>query len=218
VAQGDRFQPLEPGELGHRRERITGGELPARNGFPEPAGRLLPLHPPVRRVGPQVGDVAMLGERLAGARQVAALLQARVEVVQQRAADLAHFLRSQRGHDGAAYVTEVRILRGDVPPCDRQILVKQLGDGDAQIRLPPGPRELKQPAELDLRLDLGPAGLPEPDLAAGQRVLPGVYLGAPRSARQLLYVTGWGMRHGGRVHRRTDIGPRSGPRTQPAMH
>jgi hypothetical protein len=41
----------------------------------------------------------------------------------------------------------------------------------------------------DLRLDLGPAGLPEPELAPGRRVLPGVHLGMPRPARQLLYVT-----------------------------
>jgi hypothetical protein len=43
---------------------------------------------------------------------------------------------------------------------------------------------------LDLRFDLRPAGFPEPDLAAGQQVLPGVYVGTPRLARQLLYVTG----------------------------
>src|SRR5207244_3243478 len=74
------------------------------------------------------------------------------------------------------------------------------------------PREREQPAELDLRLYLGSAGLPEADLAAGQRVSPGVYLGTPRSARQLLYVTGGDVRHVGRVHRHTVIGPQSGPR------
>ena len=48
----------------------------------------------------------------------------------------------------------------------------------------------EQAAELDLCLDLGLAGLPEPELAAGQRILPGVHLGTPRPARQLLCVTG----------------------------
>ena len=49
---------------------------------------------------------------------------------------------------------------------------------------------LEQPAELDLRLDLGLAGLAEPELAAGQRVLAGAHPGTPRPARQSLYVTG----------------------------
>src|ERR1700733_2856338 len=63
--------------------------------------------PSARRAGwPQVRDVAMLGARFAGAREVGAL------------------------------------------------------------------RASEQLAELDLRLDLGPAGLPEPEVAAGQRVLP----------------------------------------------
>jgi hypothetical protein len=38
-------------------------------------------------------------------------------------------------------------------------------------------REVEQLADLDLRLDLGLAGFLEPDLAAGQRVLPGVHPG-----------------------------------------
>jgi hypothetical protein len=189
VTDGTRFQSLKAGKLGHRRQRIARDERAASDRLPELAGRLLPLHPTVRRVGPQVGDVAMLSERLAGARQVAALLQARVEDVQQRTPDLAHFLRSPRGLDSAAYVTEVRLLRGDVSPGDRQVLVEQFGDGEVRVRLPPGPRELEHLAELDLRLDLGLAGLPELELAAGQRVLPGVYPGTPRPARQLLYVT-----------------------------
>jgi hypothetical protein len=131
----------------------------------------------------------VLGEWLAGAREVAALLQARVEIIQQRAADLAYFPDPERGLDGAADVAEVGLFRGDVSPCDRHVRVEQLGDGDARVGLPSCPRELEQPAELDLRLDLRPASLPEPDLAAGQRVLARVHLGTPRPARQLLYVT-----------------------------
>jgi hypothetical protein len=189
VPNGARFQPLEAGKLGHRRQRVAGDERAASDSLPEPVGRLLPVRLTVRRVGPQVGDVAMLSERLASAHQVAAFLQARVEVVQQRAADLAHFLRSQRGLDSAADVTEVGLLRGDVPPCDRQVLVEQLGNGDVRIMLPSGTRELEQLDELDLRHDLGPAGLPEPDLAPGQRVFPCVHPGTPRPARRLLDVT-----------------------------
>jgi hypothetical protein len=45
----------------------------------------------------------------------------------------------------------------------------------------------------DRRIDLGLAGLPEPELAARQRVLPGVHLDAPGPTRQLLYVTGRGV-------------------------
>jgi hypothetical protein len=41
--------------------------------------------------------MAVLGERLASARQLTALLETRVEVIQQRAADLAHLLGPQRG-------------------------------------------------------------------------------------------------------------------------
>jgi hypothetical protein len=123
--------------------------------------------------------VAVLGERLAGTREVAALLQPRVEVIQQRAADLAHFLRPQHRLDRAPDVAEVGFRCGHVPPGDRNVLVEQLGHGDVRVGLTSCPREREQPAELDLRLYLGLPGLPEPDLAAGQRVLPGVYLGAP---------------------------------------
>jgi len=123
--------------------------------------------------------VAVLGERLAGAREVAAPLQAGVEHVQQRSAYLADLFRSQSRLNRTADVPEVRLARGQVPPGDRHVLVEQLGDGDIRVGLPPGAGELEQPAELDLRFDLGLAGLPEADLAPGQRVLPGVHLGAP---------------------------------------
>ncbi len=127
--------------------------------------------------------MAVLGEQLANAREVAALQQARVEVIQQRAADLADFPGPERGLDGAADVAEVGLRRGHVPPGDRYVLVEQLGDGDFRVGLPSRSRELEKPAELDLRLDPGLAGLAEPELAAGQRVLPGVYLGTLGPAR-----------------------------------
>src|SRR5262249_16477997 len=91
------------------------------------------------------------------------------------------------------------------------------GDRDLRVRLPSCPRKREQPAELNLRLYLGLAGLPEPELPTGQRVLPRVYLGTPRSARKLLYVTGGGPGHGGGVHRPIALGPRTGPRTNLAV-
>jgi hypothetical protein len=75
--------------------------------FAELAGHLLLSRARAGRAGSQVGDAAMLGERLAGVRQLAALLEARVEVIQQRAADLAHLLDPERGLDDAADVAEV---------------------------------------------------------------------------------------------------------------
>jgi hypothetical protein len=65
--------------------------------WPQLPVRLLPFRPRGGRVWSQVRDVAMLSERLAGAREVAALLQARVEVTKQRAADPAHFLDPSAG-------------------------------------------------------------------------------------------------------------------------
>ena len=73
-----------------------------------------------------------------------------------------HCERHERGLDGTADVTEVSFLGGNVPPGDGDICVEQLGDGDARIGVPSHPRKLEQPAELNLRLDLGLAGLPEP--------------------------------------------------------
>jgi len=78
----------------------------------------------------------MLGERLSGARQIAALLQTRIEVIQQRAADLAHLLGPERGLDSAADVTEVGFLRGNLPPGDGDVCVEQFGDGDARVGVP----------------------------------------------------------------------------------
>ncbi len=75
----------------------------------------------------------------------------------------------------------------------------------ARHRVPPGLRERKQLTVLYLGGELALAGLPEPDLAAGQQVLSGVDLGTPRATRQLLYVTGRGAWHG-----TADIGPRTG--------
>jgi hypothetical protein len=80
--------------LTHADESAVSRAEPA---WPQLPVRLLPFRPRGGRVWSRVRDVAMLSERLAGAREVAALLQARVEVTQQRAADPAHFLDPSAG-------------------------------------------------------------------------------------------------------------------------
>ena len=67
----------------------------------------------------------------------------------------------------------------------------------AWIGLSPILGECKQLPELDLRSDLVLARLPEPDLASGEWILPGVHLDTKGSTRQLLYVTGCRDPHGG---------------------
>jgi hypothetical protein len=84
---------------------------------------------------------------------------------------------------------------GKIPLGHLHVLIEQLGDGRAGLRLTPGRDLLEQLAELNLRGNLRFAGLPEPDLTTGQRVLPGVHLDAPGSAGQLLNVTRRSYRH-----------------------
>ncbi len=111
------------------------------------------------------------------------------------------------GLDRAADVAQVGFLRGNVPSGDRDVLVEQLGDGDVRVRLPSCPREREQTAGLDLRLCLGPAGLPEPDLAAGQRSLPAYTL----ARRHPLTVTLCNRTCSrGRLHSHRLVGPRTG--------
>jgi hypothetical protein len=55
---------------------------------------------------------------------------------------------------------------GEIPLGHLHILVEQLGDCHAGLRLAPGHNLLEQPAELALRGDLDLAGLPELDLMA----------------------------------------------------
>jgi hypothetical protein len=59
---------------------------------------------------PEVRDVAMLGEWLAGAREVAASHQPGVLRVQQRASDLADLRGPEGGFDGPADIPEVASL------------------------------------------------------------------------------------------------------------
>jgi hypothetical protein len=110
--------------------------------------------------------------------------------VQQWAADLADLRGPEGGFDGPADIPEVAHPGGYVPPGCRHVLVEQLGDGDVRVGLPPGLGHREQLAELDLRRPFGLTCPPQPDLTARQRVDPGVYLHAPGSAGESLYVSG----------------------------
>ncbi|HMD26818.1 MAG TPA: hypothetical protein VKH61_22175, partial [Streptosporangiaceae bacterium] len=87
VPHGPGFQALELVQFGNRWESIAGSELQGPDRCPQSVSGLLPFGPRVGRVGPQVRDVTVLGEGLAGAREVAASHQPGVQRVQQRAAD-----------------------------------------------------------------------------------------------------------------------------------
>jgi hypothetical protein len=52
VPDSSRFQPLEPGEVGHRRQGVTRGQLPRADRCPHTIRGLLPFEPGVGRVGP----------------------------------------------------------------------------------------------------------------------------------------------------------------------
>ena len=158
---------------------------------------LLPLGPRVGRVGPQVRDVAVLGERLAGAREIAASHQPGVQRVQQRAADLADLRGPDCRLDSPADIPEIALPRRHVPPGRRHVLVEQLGNRDGRVGLPSRCGLREQLAELDLRRPLGLACLPQPDLPTRQWVGRDIHLHSPRSARQLLSVSTRGANHDG---------------------
>lgn len=72
VPHGAGFQSLELVQFGNRWESVTGCELARADRCPQSVSGLLPRGARVGRVGPEVRDVAVLGERLAAAREVAA--------------------------------------------------------------------------------------------------------------------------------------------------
>jgi hypothetical protein len=78
VLDGAWLQSLEPGEFGYGGEVVAGEERTAGDSFSEPVGRLPPSRSRVGRVGSQVGDVTVLGERPTSTCQLAALLQTSV--------------------------------------------------------------------------------------------------------------------------------------------
>jgi hypothetical protein len=189
VPYGAGFQSLELVQFGNRWESVTGYELARSDRCPQLVSGLLPRGSRIGRVGPEVRDVAVLGELLAGGREVAAPHQPDAQRVQQRAADLAGLHGPEVGFDGPANISEVAHPGGHVPSSCRHVLVEQLRHGDARVGLASRCGLLKQLAELDLRRPSGLTCLPQPDLPAGERVGPGVDLGTPGSARQLLYVS-----------------------------
>ena len=174
-------------------------------------GGLLPLGPRVITVRSQVRHVPVLGEGLAHTREVAAPHQAGVEGVQQGSAYLPHLHGPDCRGDGPADVPEVALPGGQISTGDRKVLVEQLGHGDIGFGRTAFGRFLQQPAEIEVRLLLGPDGGLEANCAAGERVGPGVHLHAPGSAGESLYVSGRSPSHDVTVPI-TDIGPRSGPR------
>jgi hypothetical protein len=104
----------------------------------------------------------VLGERLAGAGEVAAPVQPRVEHVQYRAADLAQLHRSEGGQDGPPDVAVVGLPGRAVELGHLHVLPQQLGDRHAGVRLSPFGDLLQQFAQEDLRLFFGLDGLAEP--------------------------------------------------------
>jgi hypothetical protein len=68
-------------QVGDGREFVTGGQLAGLDGLAELLGYLAPAGPGVGGVDDEDRDVAVLGERVAGAGQVPAALEAGVELV-----------------------------------------------------------------------------------------------------------------------------------------
>ena len=81
-----------------------------------------------------------------------------------------------------------------------------------EVGLPPISSQHQQLPQLDLRIAFGRACLPEPDLAACQRIGPRLHVNAKRPARELLNVTGFSACHAVTVARQRALVPRPGPR------
>ena len=180
---------LRGAQFGDRRQHVARGEAAGLDGVGEHIGDLLRGRTAVAGPDHQIRNVAMLDERPAGARQVAAALQPRVQLVEDRAADLPHFDMSQSGLDGTADEALVGLPRGHVPRSNQRVLIQECRDGGGGLRGAALGSILKQPAELDARLPLGLGGGLEADGTPGERIGPDVYGDAVRPARQLLYVT-----------------------------
>jgi len=125
----------------------------------------------------------VLGEWPAGAREVAAPAQPRVQRVQHRPAELPQFHLTQRGQDRAPDIALVGFPSGWVELGDRHVLLQQVGKGGAGLRPPPDGRLLQQLAQQDQGLLLGLRRLPMPQLSAGQRIGARVYVNPVGAAR-----------------------------------
>ena len=197
--------PLQDAQLSDRRQFVARGEDPRLNSLCERLSDLQPGWARVARVDNQDRHVAVLGERPAGAGQVAAALQLRVQLVEDGAAHLPHLHGPEGRLDRAADESLVGLPRGHVPRRDRRVLIQQLGHGGIRLGSAAFRRFLEQPAQLDVGLLLGLGGGLEADLPLGDRIDPGVHPGAPRSARQLLNATFGDSRHTSRIGRISDI-------------
>src|SRR5690348_13269114 len=110
----------------------------------------------------------------------------------------------ERRLDNTPDVRLISLPRRQVPVGDIGVLIHELGHGCVRLRLASCRGLLEQLAELDLRRPFGLTGLPQPDLAARQRISPAVDLHPPRPAGQLLYVSGRPLTHDITVTRTTD--------------
>jgi hypothetical protein len=211
VLQGRHRNVLQVAHLADRGERLTCGEHPGADRVPDRVHHLLPGRLTAGGINGKERHVPVLTERLASARVIPAAPQLRVEQVEQRAAYLADLKVTKSGLDHPPDIDLVRLPGGQVPVSHLDVPVHELGRGGVCLGLASRCGLLEQLAELDLRRPFGLAGLPQPNLAARQRIGPGVHLHAPGSAGESLYVSGQSPDYDTTVHRTTDIGPQTGP-------
>ena len=112
----------------------------------------------------------MLDEPLAGAPRITAPSQLRVEQVEQRAADLADLQVPECRLDHPPDVSLICLPRRQVPVGHLGVVVHELGHGRVCLGLASRCGLLEQLAELDQCRPFGLTRLPQPDLAARQRI------------------------------------------------
>ena len=166
---------LQGAQLGDQWHLVAGGQAPGLYGRCKHLGDLLPGRTAVARIDHQDRDVAVLGERPAGAGQFAVPLQPRVQLVEDGPADLPHLKVAQGRLDGAADESLVGLPRGYVPLRDGRVLVQELRDGRVGLGSSALRGFLQQPAEFDVRLLLSLGGGLEADLAPGERINPDIH-------------------------------------------
>jgi hypothetical protein len=178
---------------------------PRADRIPDRICHLLPGPSAASGIDSQDRYVPVLDEPLTGAPGIATAPQLRIQQVEQRPVYLADLHVPESGLDHPPDVDLVRLPGRQIPVGDLDIPVHELSDGGVGLRLAPRRGLLEQFAEFDLRRPFGLAGLPQPDLAACQRIGPGVDLHPPGSAGELLYVSGRLLTHDITVTRITDI-------------
>ena len=192
---------LEGAYLGDRRQLVARGQA----GRGENLRDLQLGRAAISWVDHQGRDVAVLGEGPPGTGQVATALQPRVQLIQDRAANLPHLQVPEGGLDSAADESLVGLPGGHVPRRDGRVLVQEPGHRRVGLRRPAFGCFLEQPAQLDVGLPLGLGGGLEADPPLGDRIDPGIHPGTPRPARQLLYAAFGNSGHAGTMPRMTDI-------------